>query len=423
MKLVLFAHTPPPQHGQSVMVQLMLEGLGGNHGRNATPPGIEAASPTPSARAFGIECFHVNARLSDDLEDVGQPRWGKIILLLKYCIKAIALRLRHGISTLYYVPSPPKRASLYRDWVVMLLCRPFFRRIVFHWHAVGLGEWLQRHARPWERHLTHALLGRANLAIVLSRFNESDSARLHPRHTRVVSNGIPDPCPDYGTRIAPLRAARARERLRHLDGKGHSQADQAMTSEPTPLVNVLYMAHCTRDKGLFDAVEGVRQANQALASSGSLLRFQLTVAGSFLTAQERAEFRALTASSGMTGWVRHVGFISGPQKEEALTAADIFCFPTYFANEGQPVNLIEAMAHGLPVVTTRWRAIPEFIPAGYPGLIDPRRPDQVAKALLALLPDDGQAFRDVFLRTFTLEKHLSALARALHSLEEEASLP
>jgi len=262
MKLVLFAHTPPPQHGQSVMVQLMLEGLGGNHGRNATPPGIEAASPTPSARAFGIECFHVNARLSDDLEDVGQPRWGKIILLLKYCIKAIALRLRHGISTLYYVPSPPKRASLYRDWVVMLLCRPFFRRIVFHWHAVGLGEWLQRHARPWERHLTHALLGRANLAIVLSRFNESDSARLHPRHTRVVSNGIPDPCPDYGTRIAPLRAARARERLRHLDGKGHSQADQAMTSEPTPLVNVLYMAHCTRDKGLFDAVEGVRHLGE-----------------------------------------------------------------------------------------------------------------------------------------------------------------
>lgn len=421
MKLVLFAHTPPPHHGQSVMVQLMLEGLGGDHRKNMARPRIESPSPLPSAGALGIECFHVNARLSEDLEDVGRARWQKILLLLRYCFKAVTIRLRHGIPTLYYVPSPPKRASLYRDWVVMLLCRPFFRRVVFHWHAVGLGEWLECEARPWERFLTHALLGRADLAIVLSRFNESDSARLHPRHTRVVSNGIPDPCPDYAIRIAPHRATRTKTRLQQLSAKGPPQANQGIGDGVTPVANVLFMAHCTRDKGLFDTVEGVRQANQALASSGSLLRFQLTVAGSFLTTQERAEFQALTAPAGVGAWVRHIGFISGPQKDEALAATDIFCFPTYFANEGQPVNLIEAMAYGLPIVTTRWRAIPEFIPAAYPGLIDPRQPNQVAKALLALLPDDGQTFRDVFLRSFTLGAHLSALARALHSLEGEAS--
>jgi len=27
MKLVVFAHIPPPHHGQAVMVELMLEGL------------------------------------------------------------------------------------------------------------------------------------------------------------------------------------------------------------------------------------------------------------------------------------------------------------------------------------------------------------------------------------------------------------
>ncbi len=30
MKLLVFAHTPPPHHGQSYMVQLMLEGFGGD---------------------------------------------------------------------------------------------------------------------------------------------------------------------------------------------------------------------------------------------------------------------------------------------------------------------------------------------------------------------------------------------------------
>jgi len=30
MKLLVFAHVPPPHHGQAVMVELMLRGLGGN---------------------------------------------------------------------------------------------------------------------------------------------------------------------------------------------------------------------------------------------------------------------------------------------------------------------------------------------------------------------------------------------------------
>jgi hypothetical protein len=30
MKLLVFAHTPPPHHGQSYMVKLMLDGFGGD---------------------------------------------------------------------------------------------------------------------------------------------------------------------------------------------------------------------------------------------------------------------------------------------------------------------------------------------------------------------------------------------------------
>ena len=60
--------------------------------------------------------------------------------------------------------------------------------------------------------------------------------------------------------------------------------------------------------------------------------------------------------------IRHVGFLSGDAKAEILRKTDLFCFPTYYANEGQPLNLIEAMAYGIPAVTTRWRAIPELFP-------------------------------------------------------------
>jgi hypothetical protein len=105
-------------------------------------------------------------------------------------------RFRHGCDTLYYVLAPPeKRGALYRDWVLMLLCRPFFRRTVLHWRAPGLGEWLATRACGVERWATRFLLGHCDLALVLADALRADAETLQARHIAVVPNGIPDPGP------------------------------------------------------------------------------------------------------------------------------------------------------------------------------------------------------------------------------------
>ena len=104
----------------------------------------------------------------------------------------------------------------------------------------------------------------------------------------------------------------------------------------------------------------------------------------------------------------------------------MFCFPTYYENENQPVNLIEAMAFGLPILTTRWRSLPELFPANYPGLVDIRSPEQIANVMPALMTGEaGDGFREIFVRNYTLERHLSGLADAFKQLEQAqpASLP
>jgi glycosyltransferase involved in cell wall biosynthesis len=76
------------------------------------------------------------------------------------------------------------------------------------------------------------------------------------------------------------------------------------------------------------------------------------------------------------------------------------------------------MAFGLPILTTRWRSLPELFPANYPGLVNVRSPDQIADRLLALMTiETGEGFRDIFLRGFTLERHLSCLAEAFAQVE------
>ena len=136
-----------------------------------------------------------------------------------------------------------------------------------------------------------------------------------------------------------------------------------------------------------------------------------------MTAEEEAEFKQIVAQPGMADIVHYFGFVSGDQKNQLLREADLFCFPTYFQNENQPVNLIEAMAFGLPILTTRWRSLPELFPADYPGLVNIRSPEQIANVMLALITSEtGEVFRDIFLRSFTLERHLAGLADAfLHA--------
>src|SRR5207245_4241056 len=141
MNLLVFAHTPPPHHGQSYMVQLMLKGFGGDRRR----PGQAQAGDSEAqaaANSFGIECYHVNARLSKKLEDIGDLRIGKFVLLLGYCLQAVWCRFRYGVRNFYYIPAPGKPSALYRDWMVMLICRRFFKRVILNCHAAGLAKWL-----------------------------------------------------------------------------------------------------------------------------------------------------------------------------------------------------------------------------------------------------------------------------------------
>jgi glycosyltransferase involved in cell wall biosynthesis len=413
MKLLVFAHTPPPHHGQSYMVQLMVAGFGGDRRRRAGQvAGAGAAAP------LGIECYHVNARLSQKLEDIGDLRLWKFFLLLGYCLQAVWCRFRYGVRNFYYIPAPGKRSALYRDWLVMLLCRPFFDRVILHWHAAGLAKWLEMVVTMRSRSLTYRLMKQADLSIVLSKYNRADAEKLFSRQIRVVSNGIPDPCPRFAQEVLPRRKARFAARRKLLSGEALEAADRRDTGGDPERITVLYLAHCTREKGLFDTVAAVALANQRLSKRRAPVSLRLVVTGGFVTAEAKAEFERSLAAPGVADLVQYLGFVSGDQKNQLLREADLFCFPTYYENENQPVNLIEAMAFGLPILTTRWRSLPELFPANYPGLVNIRSPEQIADRLLALMTiETGETFRDNFLRGYTLERHLAGLAEAFAQAE------
>ncbi len=160
-------------------------------------------------------------------------------------------------------------------------------------------------------------------------------------------------------------------------------------------------------------------ANEKFAAGKSPVRFRLKLIGAFAFPAEEEELHRWIEQRGLRGVVEHLGYVSEERKEQALREADVFCFPSYYAAENLPNSLTEAMAYGLPIVTTRWRSIPGMFPENYPGLVDIKSPAQIAEALPRLAASDSAGLlRGLFLKRFTLERHLENIAGAIRSVEE-----
>ncbi len=412
MKLVIFAHTPPPHHGQSYMVQLMLEGFGGDHRK------MRGKSSATIGAQYGITCYHVNARVSRDLEEIGEFQIKKVILLFGHCLSAIWCRFRYGAKTLYYIPAPGKRSALLRDWMVMFLCRPFFQRTIFQWQAAGLAKWLETSVRIRTRAFTYRMMKQPDLGVVLSDYNRREAEKFLAKTVVVVPNAIPDPCPAFAEKIGPRRTARTAARAKLLAGATLTTQEIERCGSDPGVLKVLFVAHCTRDKGVFDTLDGVALANQQLAQLNSPVRIHIDVAGLFLHNEESVEFDKRIRQPDLQGAVTYHGFISGTAKARLFSECDCFCFPTYYFAESFPVVLVEAMAYGAQVITSGWRSIPEVMPKNYAGLVEPQNPQSIADVLLRAVEQDfDSGLREHFLKHFTIEKHLDQLSRAFRSIQ------
>lgn len=167
--------------------------------------------------------------------------------------------------------------------------------------------------------------------------------------------------------------------------------------------SILFMGRLGRRKGTYDLVRAVAKINQP---------FRLVLAGD----GDLEEVRELVDELGISDKVEVTGWVRGDQKEALLKRACLYVLPSY--NEGLPMGILEAMAQGLPIVSTPIGGIPEAVDQGVEGfLTQPGDVDALARALEELMSNSelrrqiGAAARARIRSTFSADHVLPQLER------------
>jgi len=155
--------------------------------------------------------------------------------------------------------------------------------------------------------------------------------------------------------------------------------------------NVLFLGHISRAKGAVDLLAAMPAVSKAIPGA------RLVLLGEHL----RRERSVLHVHDRDAGWkavkarpanVEAPGLLTGPAKRHALAEADVFCLPS--ASEGFPVGVLEAMAAGLPLVTTTVGAMGEILKEGVNTRFVPfGDPARLAEVLSDLLSNAGRYAR------------------------------
>ena len=335
--------------------------------------------------SLGLLVAHLDTRDPRPHETVAKLDVRNVWLAVKHAWELERL-LRRWRDAAVYIPISQSTLGYLRDAVLMGLARLHRRRLYLHLHGADFRPFYDS-THPFMRWVIRVTLRSAYQLWILSLAIAPAFDGLMPRERlRKLENVVPDgrPAPD------PF-----------------SDRDEA-----TDGVRILYLGNQYNGKNCFDLLAALSHLGPRASA------WRVRIAGTSLSSvKPRLEGQiAHLRSRGIA--VETVGLVDREQKRREFAWADIFAYPTQF--DGQPLVLLEALAAGLPIVSTRHGAIPDTLRDGREALlVDPGDAAGLADALATLAADAslrrrlGAAARSRYEQSYRPARLAEDLARLL----------
>jgi glycosyltransferase involved in cell wall biosynthesis len=334
-KTLIVGPLPPPYHGVAVMIKWLVEGL---------------------RKRNGFSFIHLNTQDPQKNEGFGKFNPRNSWFAIKSVFVLLRILLREEIEVVY-IPISQNFWGFARDSLFVLISGFLFRRkVVTHLHGgyfktfFNHGSWLRkRYIKSVFKYVDRGIVLGYCLKPLLEDVLPYDKID-------VVYNGVD---------VDPFDKI---ENNKEKNGK----------------FRILFAGLLEESKGYFDLIKAVPILKRDHPE------IEVFLAGRWQANGFKEKVQSYVHENNLETQVKFLGVVTGAEKIKLFKSSDVFILPTYFYLEGQPVVILEAMAAGLPVITTDRGSIKEMITHGKNGfIISPRSPHCIAEKVALLIEDEN----------------------------------
>lgn len=216
------------------------------------------------------------------------------------------------------------KGSFWRKSIILALARAFGAKTLFHLHSGGFDRFVDRSNWLAKRWIKHTLESSDGVIVLSKRWGDWMSGFAPAAKIHVLGNPIA--VPDM---TAPTDRSR----------------------------EVVFLGLICDAKGCFDLIKAFARIKCRFPE------WKLIVGGN----GETERFNREVALAGLSEQIEFRGWIGSTARARLFDSASIYVLPSYA--EGLPMGMLEAMAHGLPVVVSKVGGIPDTITDGVDGLL------------------------------------------------------
>ncbi|QIL77334.1 glycosyltransferase family 4 protein [Hymenobacter sp. HDW8] len=231
-------------------------------------------------------------------------------------------------------------ASFYRKSLFVLQCRVRRIPVVMHVHGADFDTFYNQSGALQKAYI-RKIFSQCSKILVLSSFWQTFFRQnITPDNVEVLHNGV------------------------------YPAAFASCFTTPDNLNRFLFLGRLGQRKGVYDLLKAVEDLKNKHPQTN--LRFYLAGDG------EIEQVQQLIEAKGLIEQVKVLGWMGDEEKRHWLQQADTMVLPSY--NEGLPMSILEAMAGGKIIISSRVGGIPDLVTEGVNGfLITPGDVESLSK--------------------------------------------
>jgi glycosyltransferase involved in cell wall biosynthesis len=151
----------------------------------------------------------------------------------------------------------------------------------------------------------------------------------------------------------------------------------------TDTLKVVFMARIMKEKGVFLVLDFYKQYLEKKNQFSK--KIVIDFYGPLINKDKKEFLKRMKYSKG----INYKGVLNPSEIYHNLPEYDFLVLPTFYKGEGFPGTILDAYYSGLPVITTSWKQIPEFVDNGKSGFLIDFELNQLFDKVKTLCNDEG----------------------------------